>query len=440
MTDRDAPGRAASGLAARLTALLGELEDTQWQPPESLAALQLHRLGTLAAHLVKHSPHFAGRLRAAGLSVAELSAPGGLQRLPVLSRRLLQSSADVYCGGLPPHHAPTYETRTSGSTGEPVVVHRTAVNGLDWMAATMRDHLWHERDFKQAFCSIRGHIREPVLLPDWGQPVNLLFDSGPLLGIPITTAIERQLELVREFKPHLLQTYPSNLAGIVSRCGGVPGVRHILTMGETLSPETRADAARLFGATIDDSYSSQELGIIAIQCAASTLHHVMAETLIVEVLNADGGACREGEMGRVVATDLRNFATPLIRYDIGDWAEVGPPCSCGRGLPTLSRIFGRERNLILMPDGTRHWPHVGFPEFREIAPVMQYQFIQDGRETIEIRLVTERRLSRREEGGLAAHIQKTLGFPFELRFTYFAERIPAGPTGKFEEFVCRVGA
>jgi phenylacetate-CoA ligase len=262
----------------------------------------------------------------------------------------------------------------------------------------------------------------------------MLFRSGPLLGIPVTTDIDRQMELIREFKPRILLLYPSNLTAFMNRGIDLPSVRQILTIGETLSPQTRDDAVRLFGA-ITDTYSSQELGTIALQCPDSPLYHLMAENLIVEVLNEDGTACRDGETGRVVATDLRNFG-----YDVGDVAQVGPPCSCGRGLPTLSRIFGRERNLVLLPDGTRHWPLIGFCYFREIAPVMQFQFIQDGRDSIEIRLVTERPLTTLEEEGLAARVQKTLGFALSVHFTYFAERIPAGANGKFEEFLCRVAA
>src|ERR1700743_617902 len=161
----------------------------------------------------------------------------------------------------------------------------------------------------------------------------------------------------------------------------------------------------------------------------------MAESLIVEVLNTDGARCREGETGRLGITDLRNTARPLIRYDIGDYGEVGPPCPCGRGLPTLTRILGRERNLILMPDGTRHWPLVGFHKFRKIAPIAQYQFIQHTREDIELRLVTERPLTGQDEDGLRMLVQKALGHPFALRFVYFEERIPTPESGKFEEFV-----
>jgi phenylacetate-CoA ligase len=219
----------------------------------------------------------------------------------------------------------------------------------------------------------------------------------------------------------------------------LPSLRQIVTMGETLSPHVREEAARTFGA-VTDAYSSQELGLIAVQCPDAPLYHLMAENLIVEVLAGNGTACREGEMGRVVVTDLKNFATPLVRYDIGDVAEVGPACACGRGLPTLRRILGRERNLVLMPDGTRHWPLVGFRHFREIAPVMQYQFIQEGPDTLELRLVTERTLTPGEEARLAARVRENLGFDFAVRFRYFSERLPAGANGKFEEFVCLVAA
>ncbi len=425
--------------AAALNALLHQLQGTERQTPEALAALQIHRLDLLSAHLEAHSPQFRERLRAAGLNRAALLAPGGLQRLPTLSRRTLLSAANLFCETLPSGHGPVYVTHTSGSTGEPVVVRRTAVNGMDWMANCMREHLWHKRDFRLSLCSIRANIKQLSLMNDWGPPVNLLFKSGPLLGIPVPTPIDRQIELIREFKPRILLVYASNLRALIDRGIDLPSVGEILSFGETLSPQTRDQACRKFGA-IADTYSSEELGTIAIQCPDAPLYHVMAENLLVEVLKSDGTACREGETGRVVATDLRNFATPLVRYDMGDFAEVGPRCSCGRGLPTLSRIFGRERNLVLLPDGTRHWPLVGFCYFREVAPVLQYQLIQDSRNSIELRMVTERVLSQPEEAALAERVQKTLGFAFRVHCTYFAGRLPAGANGKFEEFVCKVAA
>jgi phenylacetate-CoA ligase len=432
----------SQGQAAILAAMLRQLDDTQWMAPPSIEAMQYRQLGNVIAHCEQYSPQFRRRLDRAGLKPGDLVSPAGLRRLPVLRRRELQNAEDLFCSEVPAGHTPLYETRTSGSTGEPVVMRRTAMSNFDWLAMTLREHLWHKRDFHGPLCAIRANIAAPTRRADWGPPASLLFETGPSLGIPITTDIDSQIAQIAGFAPDSLLAYPSNLRAIARQCASrgiaLPSLRHIRTIGETLSPQLRDEIRGIFGARLADCYSSQEVGYIACECPDAPLYHVMAESMIVEILDAEGAPCLEGQIGRVTVTDLHNFATPLVRYDIGDYAEPGPVCSCGRGLPTLKRIYGRERNLILMPDGTRHWPLVGFDRFREIAPIIQYQLVQDGRESIAVRLVASRPLSAGEEGDLRSHIQLSLGFAFTLRFNYFENEIPAGPTGKFEEFVCKV--
>jgi phenylacetate-CoA ligase len=90
-----------------------------------------------------------------------------------------------------------------------------------------------------------------------------------------------------------------------------------------------------------------------------------------------------------------------------------------------------------MPDGSRHWPLVGFHRFRAIAPITQYQMIQEDRENIDLRLVVERPLASDEEQNLIAHVQTSLRYPFAVRLSYFEKEIPASAVGKFEEFICR---
>ena len=103
-------------------------------------------------------------------------------------------------------------------------------------------------------------------------------------------------------------------------------------------------------------YSSQEFGYIALQCPDAHTYHVQSEAVYVEILDGPGGPCRPGEVGRVVISTLHNYATPLLRYEMGDYAETGGDCVCGRTLPVLNRIVGRERNMWIMPNGQRMWP------------------------------------------------------------------------------------
>jgi phenylacetate-CoA ligase len=306
----------------------------------------------------------------------------------------------------------------------------------------MRDHLWHERDFSQRFSAVRPTLPRHLVLPDWGPPASLLHRTGPAQAIPIATEIGQQVEWLAEFGPNVLLSFPSIVEAIARQCRQqgrqLRDLRRVKTIGETLSERVRGEIETELGAAVVDIYSSHEVGIIAVQCPDSDLYHVMSESLIVEILDADGRPAKEGEAGRIAITDLTNYATPILRYEIGDWAERGGPCRCGRGLPTIRRILGRERNLAVMPDGTRRYPLVGFMRFREVAPVLQYQFIQHAPDRLEMRLVAEAPLSAAQESALAEIVRKALGFSFALGFTYFPDRIPRAPSGKFEEFICRV--
>jgi phenylacetate-CoA ligase len=426
---------------AALTALLMQLEAAQWLAPAALAEGQAQQLNAVCEHHKKYTPSFAPRLKASGL--AYLNTLDRLRQLQPLSRRDAQTLGEsFFAKEVPPRHLPLGNAKTSGSTGEPVSVRKTAIGRLFWSAYTIRDHLWHGRQFSLRMSSIRANISKYVEAKDWGAPARNLYKTGEAQGIPITTDIREQWRQLRRFRPELLIVYPNNLAAFAAIWENegfdLRGLRHIKTIGETVHDELRDRVKVVTGLVIEDNYSSQEAGTIAIQCPASGLYHVMSEALIVEVVDAKGKACREGETGRVLVSDLTNLATPLIRYDIGDYAEVGPACPCSRGLPTLRRIWGRERNLVRLPDGSRNWPLVGFHAFDTVAPVRQYQLIQTELDRIIFKVVTDAALSVEQEAGLIRIVQKALNHPFKITIKQFRERLPIGPNGKFEEFVCQI--
>lgn len=432
-----------AGRAATLAALLHQLNESQWLPAAELEKRQYERLAVLAAHSFAHSPYFQQRMTQAGLTPDSLASPEGLRRLPPLTRRDAQAMTEsMRCRHVPPSHLPLTETKTSGSTGEPLVVRKTMATNLFWQANMLREHSWHERDFSGGVLAMRGVIAEPVRYESWGEPINLLYKSGPTLGIPVTTPLSEQLRIIREFKPNHLIIYPNNLEALITLCQKenvtIDFIDHIWSICEALSPQLRQKAERFFNCKVEDDYSSQEVGIIALQCPKSGLLHVMSESVILEVVDEKGDPCREGEVGSVIVTDLNNFATPFIRYALGDLAEVGPACPCGRGLPTLKAIRGRNRNLVVKPDGSRHWPPVAVAFFKAKLPVQQFQMIQHSLEEIEVRLVTERPLSKDEEDKLGAELTGVFTHPFAYRYVYFNERIPPAANGKFEEFTCMV--
>ena len=434
---------------ARLLSLLYQLEETQWWPAERLLEHQLRQLQGVLRHARETVPYYRQRLTALGHAPVQTLTPAAWAALPFLTRHDVQSAgAALASDRIPPEYAPTIETQTSGSTGQPVRVRATQLDGLMWEAMTLREHLWHRRDLSGRLAVIRatsagwGALPHGTLQSDWGPPANVVFQTGPAAALSLATDIAAQAEWLKRLEPDYLLTYPNNLSALISHFsqrGERPAkLREVRTVGETVTPQLRAACRDAWNVPITDTYSSQELGYIAIQCPESGQYHVMAESVLVEILAADGRPCESGETGRLVVTGLHNLAMPLIRYELGDYAQAGAPCPCGRGLPTIARILGRSRNLLRLPGGEQRWPLVGSDRYREIAPVRQYQLIQHTLEEIEARFVVDRPLTRDEEAQLARVIQSALGHPFRIAFTYLAGEIPRGPGGKFEEFVSRL--
>jgi phenylacetate-CoA ligase len=261
--------------------------------------------------------------------------------------------------------------------------------------------------------------------------------------LDIFTDVERQLDWLARQNAQILLTFPSNALALaaLSRARGLrlPALRELRLMSEAVDAPSKRLLRDTWNVAVTDVYSAQEVGYIALQCPEHDRYHVQSESAYVEILRDDGSACAPGEVGRVVVTPLHNFAMPLIRYEIGDYARVGEPCACGRALPVLDRILGRVRNMLTLPDGTRRWPKLAGPFYRDIAPVVQHQIVQHDVEHIEARLVVERDLTADEESALRALIVERLGHDFRLSFSY-PQRIERTRAGKFEEFVSHVAA
>ncbi len=95
--------------------------------------------------------------------------------------------------------------------------------------------------------------------------------------------------------------------------------------------------------------------------------------------------------------------------------------------------------MVVLPDGKRHWPLVGFQRFSEVVPALkQYQLVQRTPQHIDVRLVIAGNITSEQEGALTRVIQDALGYPFELRFDYRSKELHRTHGGKFEEFVCEV--
>jgi phenylacetate-CoA ligase len=247
-------------------------------------------------------------------------------------------------------------------------------------------------------------------------------------------------------KPDFIVSYASNLQALTAyaaRHGLVlPRLRELRTVGETVTPEARRRLSEAWQVEIVDCYSCEESGYLALQCPDHDHYHIQGESVIVEILDDNDRPCPVGVVGRIVLTNLNNFVTPLIRYEIGDYGELAEACPCGRGLPVLKRVHGRTRNRLILPSGENIFPNFG--DHGQITaltgvPLYQFQFLQHSLERLEVKLVMERPLDSREQAKVAEVMLRNVGHSFEVVFSFPAE-IPRGPNGKFEEFKCLIGS
>jgi phenylacetate-CoA ligase len=328
--------------------------------------------------------------------------------------------------------------------GRPVTIKVTNVTGTFFTALHLRYHLWHGRDLTATVCALQPLRKKRHLeaaKAGTALPWVPVYFTGRMYFLDSRVPIREQFDWLIRHEPQYLLTQPSNLRALIQHSrhsGTVPrGLSQVSTISEIVEPSLREDCTEVWGATICDVYSCEEMGMVAIQCPDHPHYHVQSESVFVEILNEWGEACAPGETRRVVATDLHNFAMPLIRYETGDYGQVGTACPCGRGLPVLSRIMGRQRNMLTLPSGDTMWPSYHASLFLSVAPVRQIQLIQHSLEEIEVKLVVAEPMIADQEERLRANLAESFGHPFRFRFTY-SEEIPTGPGGKFEDFVSKL--
>ncbi len=372
----------AGPLAAQAAALEWQLARSERWPPDLMRRRQFEQLARLVRVARERAPFYAERLR-------HLSGDDGISErawssIPVLTREEIQSNAARLATGIE-NHGRTAGAATSGSSGVPIEVVQTEAWQLLLSAAKWRFFGWHGYDFRGKMAEIRALRGAPPGVVElrhahWDGPPGALFETGPRIELDIFADVETQLAWLEREAPAYLLSLPSNLgvlARTLRRTGRrLPSLRLVRGFGERFDEELQAECRAGFGVPAIDLYGSVECGYIAIQCPDSGLYHVQSELNLVEVLDEAGAPCGPGAVGRVVVTPLHAFAMPLLRYDIGDYAEPAESCRCGRRLPVLRRIHGRRNDLLTLPSGEKRFATFASRIYGPLAAVARFQIVQ----------------------------------------------------------------
>jgi len=235
--------------------------------------------------------------------------------------------------------------------------------------------------------------------------------------------MRRYAEEMCRYRPALLRGYSSSLFTfakfIEENKLEIISPKAITTTADMLTENMRRFIENVFSARVYNQYACGEVEGGAHECELHNGLHIAEEHNIYEV------EAPEGEEGNLLITDLDNFGMPFIRYKNGDTAVLtNSPCPCGRPTKRVSRIGGRMEESITLQDGRVLNTTFFSPFFTRHEVVRQYQIVQKGPDSLEIRVSADDNSSARLT--MEKELRIMLGGEVDLVFSYH-KTIPLEP-------------
>lgn len=383
-------------------------------------AKELH-LKSLLAHAIKTTGFYSNQ-----------SSDNSITDFPVIRKTTIQENfKDFQSSEF--IDSDNFKVSTSGSTGVPFFLYQN-------QEKRNRNHADNIYFFKQSGFDVgnrlyelevwRGH-NEKGKLKAWLQNA-VQFDISRMTDERIETFLEL---LKRDSQPQ------KNILGFASSYELIAqylerknitlndlGITSAIANSEYLNPYTKNTLGKHLNTKVLSRYSSEEVGIIAQQTLDSPNSFVINHaSYYVEVLKLESDEpVMSGEFGRIVVTDLFNYAMPIIRYDTGDIAKLGLNKD---GSMRLDQIEGRKMDVIYDSKGNLVSSFVVYTKFYNYYNLLkQYQFIQQGEKDYEVKLNLQND-NFEFESDLIADIKSDFGQDANVKITYVDE-IPPLSSGK----------
>lgn len=361
---------------------------------------QLQQLNNLLDHVSQKSVFWRNRI-----PYNHLDSLDELRIFPILERKDVKEQVETEgpLVDLDPEFIVTHYT--SGSSGIPIKFYYTKEN--DWINSyrVFARQFMANYDFSQnaIFLFASSEMSEPGFKTEYGVGIGSL-------GF-IETGVRR---IVSYANPDLLKFKEEIKKYPIGYLTVNPYMMETLNQVYTFE-EMKADGLKAWipigGAATDlqrkqckendirliSNYSSEEISLIGYECNHHPGHyHVAGSNVIVECIPEEGLTMHGNQMGRILVTKMHSYATPFIRYDIGDIGELLDKCPCGHDGPTIRHLHGRAKNLIKKKDGSVFSFLIQVKNHPFIANYKEFRFIQTDLETIRIQIGGVQSLTQEE--------------------------------------------
>ena len=415
-------------------------EETQWWSRAQLEEFQLKSLRALMQHAAATCPFYGADWRERGLSPQLIHSLDDLREWPLLTRETIRRNRINLRTTSPDIRRMT--KATGGSSGEPLQFDLDSGSNDRRTAMMYRGYGWANGapGTKQLF--IWGSALGSV--PPWKRlkmDLHHAFDRHLVLSCFEFTPdkMRQHFDRMNRYRAEVIVAYTNPLyefAQFLKRESLTPvSPGSIIVGAEKLHDFQRTLIEEVFRAPVFETYGSREFMLIGAECNQHAGLHLSMENLLVEILDEDGSPTPAGQEGNVVITDLFNYGMPFVRYVNGDRAVAGfETCSCGRGLPLLRKVVGRQLDMLVTPDG-RKIPGEFFPHLiKDFPAIRRFQVVQEAIAHITLKLVVEGGLTLAEREQLLGEIRRCTGTLVEIELQ-LVDDIPLTKAGKLKVVV-----
>jgi phenylacetate-CoA ligase len=403
---------------------------------EQLRDRQLKLLRDTLVHAYRFCPWYKRTFQDCSFDPTKITNVEQMRVLPILTKDVVNRNREDLVSEEHRRQDDLYESKTGGSSGIPMTFYRD------------KECLLYRRALDHFLDSLIGFEigQQQALL--WGNPSDVPLvptSKSRLLDrlvwrrfsyLPVALDKSELLHFVAQLKgvhPRMLKAYPSLLYFLCrfleNEDLGPLEVPIVVPTAEQLFDFQRDLAERALHCEVYEKYGAREIGTVAVECGRHSGLHLITESVLIEIEPLPG--FEEQGVGRMIITDLRNRAMPLIRYDIGDLATVDhTPCACGLQFPRLRNIQGRTTDILHRKDGT---PIAGL-EFTDPITYSgianQVQLVQSSPGELEVRVVNLSKVSEVKLDYIRKKLLAMLGEGGLIRFQD-VDRIERDKSGKF---------
>ncbi|MGI8315772.1 phenylacetate--CoA ligase family protein [Halobacillus mangrovi] len=364
-------------------------KENQWKDQKELLKEQDEKVSNLVKHAYAEVPFYKEYMEKHNLPPAYFQSVKDLEKLPIVGKEELKRQKNKVLANNIEDYSPE-EKRTGGSTGEPFKYYLPKLSHSLMWANIWRG--WNVTGYQPG--DKIGVLAGGSLLSGFDVKRRLYYYLNNWIPFSSYNMSEETMDYyvsaMKKKKVKLLYSYSSSayeLANYILKKGYEIQLDGVITTSEVLLPHYREAIEKAFGCEVYDQYGANDGGVTAFECDQHEGLHIGMERCVVEIVDDDGNPVPDGEEGRILLTDLSNYAMPFIRYEVGDYGAITrEPCACGRGLIRLTHIKGRQQEFIYSRNKRK--VHGGFfsTTFRQYDAVEQFQVKQDQSGEIVIRL------------------------------------------------------